>query len=158
MSAGLPLHHTPFLPRWSPVNTLSPGICCSGTLGINPGGRLVLGKGCLQGGGLLMLILVLLILMALTFTPSVFHSLSLVEYQTLAGMLALLSWPSWIPDLVLSFNPTVLLVGKQGHTRLCDAFPNPSVVKLLENSCLHLSHCRLPATMGCKCRFGIGDA
>lgn len=33
----------------------------------------------------------MLILTALTFTPSVFHSLSLVEYQTLVGMLALLS-------------------------------------------------------------------
>lgn len=46
------------------------------------------------------------------------------------GMLALLSWPSWIPDLVLSFNPSVLFVGKQGHTRLCDAFSSLSIVKL----------------------------
>lgn len=43
------------------------------------------------------------------------------------GMLALLSWPSWIPDLVLSFDPSVLLVVKQGHIRLL--MPSPTFLE-----------------------------
>lgn len=51
-------------------------------------------------------------------------------YQTLIKLnlikLALLIWLSWNPNLVLSLDPVVLLIGKQGHIRLCHAFSNTS--------------------------------
>lgn len=159
MNAGLPLHHTPFLPRWSST-ALVPAV--PGTLGISPGAgqpypgeRLPVKRwvspadpGPADPGS------------CWSWLPWPSHHLFSTVWvcwniKPWWECWHCWAWHSSVPHLVLSFNPSVFLVGKQGHTRLCDAFLNLSAVKLLENACLHLSHCSLLSLWAANVDLGL---